>query len=668
MPSIRVDLSDDLKLSTPTRTVTLGTATGADPRLSMLHASTLTLTVLDEGGDLWRSPALAEPMVLTVGDPAKRYIDDWRIWRSRGVGTIGRSGPNTVLTFWDAGSAALKLKTDPLSRSATSLNLEGWVTLQASQVKDYYQLTPVVTRPNSTPPTETGVDAATTAGWSSETRSKVTIKGKPASAEQLQAIDRVLTEAVKVKATPRAVHAMVTANIGESQYKVGATNPTSGAKGIFQLMPAPGWQARMDWADVEAGVRQFLGDGFASSGGAIKLARDNPSMTPGTIASKVEGSDQGGRFYDVYATEARTTIELWSGVELAQWSSVTGPAGTDTGYGETAATRPTEWRRGRPGEPESSLKCLSRTAEGLGQRAFVAAARLVVGRDQDLILAAPHLSMSLIGDDILAERPEVQHDGNQRLTQISLRVFADQWGAPPGSVVEITDSGQVERRWLVQEVSCPSGSDVADIILQQPTTKIPKPPAKSAGSDTGQLTGTGAQVAIQWAERQVGIKELPSGSNNGPEVGKIITDNGGAVGQPWCGYFCRGALRAAGLTPPVSMAGVAWIYSASAAKTAPFSGRTDASHAKPGDLAILYGSSTHVGLITKVSGGQIHTIEGNTSLPNGGGQGCARKVHPASDVVAVAQVQYGSSLDEGARKPAYRETPSVRRPFPGDPR
>jgi hypothetical protein len=618
-------------------------------RLSMDHASTLTVRVGDPDGAIWKDEALDADVRAFFRD-SPPYVDEWRLWRSRKIGTVTREGDVTVLTFWDAGSAALKRVVTPLSRSASSLNWEGWVRLNASQAARDYRLTVVVPRPNSTPPRVEGEDGETTAGWSPETRKKVRVKGAPADASQLEVIDRALKVAVKLKATPKATVALVSALIVESQCRnlTGGDRDSAGA-----LQVRVGIHGADVATSVEKSVEAFLSKGFTGRGGAIKISRENRSMTAGQVAQAVQGSAFPAR-YDQYAREARDNIQLWAGVTIDQWRKVTGPAGTDDGYGDTGNARPTEWRRGRPGENESALKALSRDAEGLGQRAFVAANRIVAARDQDLILAAPHLTLDMVKDPILAALPSIEPGSGT----LSLQVEADQWGAPPGAVVEVTSTGGAPRTWLVQEVIASSSSDIANVVLQQPTTKIPKPPTSRA-KDGEQLTGTAQQVAVKWAISKLDVRELPSGSNNGPDVAKIITDNGGSVGQPWCGYFCRGALRAAGLTPAVGMASVQWIYDTSGRGGDVFKGRTKAAQARPGDLAILYGTGTHVGLVEKVAAGKLHTIEGNTSRKDGG-QGVSRKVHDFSSVVAIAQVKWPTNAPASNTSNSSRDAAVMR--------
>jgi hypothetical protein len=59
---------------------------------------------------------------------------------------------------------------------------------------------------------------------------------------------------------------------------------------------------------------------------------------------------------------------------------------------------------------------------------------------------------------------------------------------------------------------------------------------------------------------------------------------------------------------------------------------------------ILFGTSTHVGLIEKRVPSGYQTIEGNTSPGNAGSQsnggGCFRRVRPYSSVVACCRPRY----------------------------
>lgn len=644
LPEINLDLSSVFSLSGSTRAVDLQNAvSNMQLELSMSRASVLNITCEDAAHDLLRDELLGEVLALSL-DPsqASHYAQDWTMDRVRGCGGVSTQGTTTTLGFWGAGEAALKAQTKTITKSSTRMNLEGFVTFLAREAAADYSLIPVVPRPGSAPPRETGTTttatgttASTSLGFSAANARKVTVKGQPADREQLRNIDVVLTVAARNRVSSLAVWATICANIGESQCRRTATNPTSNAKGVFQLLPSTVVAFGLDPADTEACAQQFLMHGYTRGKngdvGAVQFARQRPRLSPGTIASKVEGSDQGGRFYDVYANEARTIIELWSGTTLARWGTVTGPAATST---DSAATqeRPSEWRRGTAKTPESSWSALFRIAQGLGRRCFVSAGRLVVARDQDLILAAPHMSVAL-NDPIFSETPAINQQGNQRLSTIDVTVFKGGWSAPPGAVVDMLDAGPATMAWLVDSIRAQAGEDLMQVTLTQPTTKIP---SGGGGASVNPNTATrGAQAAIQWATQRIGWKEV--GSNDGPQIGQLIRDQGGTPGQPWCGYFVRGALRAAGLNAPVAMGDVQWISDTAAISGSVFQGRTTAAHARPGDIAI-FGPDSHCGLvdIVDVTHSEIHTIEGNHSNAVG------RAVHPFSGVTSIAKVGYGT--------------------------
>lgn len=560
----------------------------ADMDLTFDRASSLTLRVLDPDLKLWKDEALTGPVTLLLGsDPDQRYVREWLYWRERGVGTIGREGANTKITFWDAGSGALKTDTSPLARSASSMNLEGWVRYLAGRVKSVYPLDVVVPRPNSTPPRETGDAATTTSGWSSETRAKVTVNGAAADTEQLKNLDIVLARAVKEEANALATRAAMCAGTGESGFKAIMNQSGSPYGGVFQGNVRDGtWQL----TDTDGMAKSFLrgGKGF-QGGGAIALAKQHPDWAPGRIALTVEGSvsnfpslEAGVRHYNRHDREGKDNMQLWSGVSIDQWSTVTGAGGSSDD--PASDERPTEWRRGQPDKPESSLKALSRGAEGLGQRSFVSANRLVVGRDQDLILAAPHMSFAL-DDPLVLEWPDIQHDGNHSLGTFNLSVNASAWVAPPGAVVEIVDSGQIERTWLVQSVSYSGGSLKASVALQQPTTKIP---AGNGKKEEDEPTGTVREKIVAAAKASLTTK---TGHNYYSQAGQLTDD---PIAKPPKRSDCSQWLRACYIKAGAGDPGTSTFSMVQRCK------RT--SDPKPGDLLMDPAGQRHVEMF--VGGGR----------------------------------------------------------------
>lgn len=146
---------------------------------------------------------------------------------------------------------------------------------------------------------------------------------------------------------------------------------------------------------------------------------------------------------------------------------------------------------------------------------------------------------------------------------------------------------------------------------------------KIAQAATGNLN----QRAWKIAEGLVGVMEH-GGNNTGPMVDRLIRDNNGAIGEPWCGDTVAYCYRKAGSKAVERL----W------ASAHGIEGDPDlefTSHPDTGDL-VNY-TFQHIGLYGhSLGGGQIETIEGNTGASGAvsdsttGGDGVYRKHRPTS--------------------------------------
>jgi hypothetical protein len=139
--------------------------------------------------------------------------------------------------------------------------------------------------------------------------------------------------------------------------------------------------------------------------------------------------------------------------------------------------------------------------------------------------------------------------------------------------------------------------------------------------------GGGPKAALRYARKQIGVTESPPGSNRGPLIDKWNR----AVGTPpgpnafWCGAFANACLVAAGFTPKPWMKSCIQIEQHARGGVEGWSWHASP---EPGDL-VLYsekGVAGHVGVVERLEGGTLVTIEGNTSRQgatssqsNGGG-------------------------------------------------
>lgn len=115
----------------------------------------------------------------------------------------------------------------------------------------------------------------------------------------------------------------------------------------------------------------------------------------------------------------------------------------------------------------------------------------------------------------------------------------------------------------------------------------------------------GALGSVLWdAHADVGKRESPDGSNDGPALAKFRTG-----GQPWCAFAVSTWFEKAG--SPFGRIGSVWGIRDWAAKAGRLVG--DDSPALPGDVFLILrgGGHGHTGLVSAVDGTKLSTIEGN---------------------------------------------------------
>lgn len=110
-------------------------------------------------------------------------------------------------------------------------------------------------------------------------------------------------------------------------------------------------------------------------------------------------------------------------------------------------------------------------------------------------------------------------------------------------------------------------------------------------------------LVVHHALSQVGVHEIPWGSNSGPQV-RVYQSVTGGYNAPWCASFVSWALVQAGYHGTVS----AWAWDwATIGTPVPLIA------AKPGDIVPFNIGSGHVGIYLSQSNGMVKTVDGNTS-------------------------------------------------------
>jgi lysozyme family protein len=129
---------------------------------------------------------------------------------------------------------------------------------------------------------------------------------------------------------------------------------------------------------------------------------------------------------------------------------------------------------------------------------------------------------------------------------------------------------------------------------------------------------------IAFAATQVGVMEKPLGSNAGPEVEQYQASVALTRGDPWCAafaYFCfaKASEKLGRGNPVIKTGGVLDHWDRARKKgiqtVLAADGKENPELVKPGMLFIMStgGGNGHTGIVEKVIGGRLVTIEGNTS-------------------------------------------------------
>lgn len=125
-----------------------------------------------------------------------------------------------------------------------------------------------------------------------------------------------------------------------------------------------------------------------------------------------------------------------------------------------------------------------------------------------------------------------------------------------------------------------------------------------------------AKKTLEIAITQIGVEEIPKNSNSGPEVEIYLKSVGLGKGYSWCMafvYWCtqKAALQLVVKNPLKRTAGVLDQFN-----SRPF---LIAFAPQPGDVFIMdFGKGLgHTGIVEKIVGNTVFTIEGNTNNEGG---------------------------------------------------
>jgi len=157
--------------------------------------------------------------------------------------------------------------------------------------------------------------------------------------------------------------------------------------------------------------------------------------------------------------------------------------------------------------------------------------------------------------------------------------------------------------------------------------------------------------ALDVARSQVGVREVPLGSNAGPAVERYLASTGTPKGSAWCAAFVNYCIEEAahklGAREP-------WIRTAGCDEIKSWARRNKVLFERPevGDVFLHFSpgdDADHTGFVTSVANGYFGTVEGNTN--NGGsreGIGVFSRKRPVSE--AYRFVRWANLVEAGSAR------------------
>jgi hypothetical protein len=314
----------------------------------------------------------------------------------------------------------------------------------------------------------------------------VTVKGRPATPEQKRVGQQVLDACSQAGADPRPTKACVCACIVESELQ-NLSGGDRDSRGVLQVRDSTAQPMGIDNRNVAECVTAFLKRGFWGKGGAIDIARKNPGMSVGTVAQNTQGSAYPDR-YDQVAGDAQKWIDAYGGSGLGDTA--------DTGGGSYSKS----YQFARESD-EDSWTAIQRLAEEVGWRCFIVGEAVYYMSEQALYQRRPRYEITASSDALIDLQFDV--DWGKPLSEATLVMALDRWGAPPGAVMLLSGFGPPDGRWLITSVRRDWFSPTAEVTIKQPGKQKLEPAPERVQRSAAAANGTTAASADSSASGKV---------------------------------------------------------------------------------------------------------------------------------------------------------------------
>jgi len=455
----------------------------------------------------------------------------------------------------------------------------------------------------------------------------LTCKGQALSASQIKVINLALGAAEQAGASKIVTEALIYAGMGESDLGDDATTYGGGPSvGVWQGFPS-------DWGDGRDVAKQALaflqgGPSFKGSGGAIKVAQENPNYAVWQIANDTERNNawNTGKT-DSYASgfPGGTSAGETEAANIVEAGGVNGLSS-----GSFEEVQPYYFTVGGSANPnESYWDAIQRLAQEVNWALFVDGSRIYY--DSQMTLIKQVVAAQLNRDDLEIIDWSFDWESRQIATQFSLTAMCEPFEFHAGDVFKLENFGTASQgstarlpgRWLVSNITRQKSALSSQFTLVQPVkpTKEPAPEVKSVDVSSGTPSLADVQAlknqdpatagAAQAAAKYLSSLKVPYAKldrdvtrNLAPEAGKPYDGQHGLD----CSASVGWVLNAAGFPLP------------GPATAAPASGAYETwGDPGPGKEMTIWTAPSHIFIEFHLKG-DSHS-QGNTSGPQGAGAG-----------------------------------------------
>jgi hypothetical protein len=185
---------------------------------------------------------------------------------------------------------------------------------------------------------------------------------------------------------------------------------------------------------------------------------------------------------------------------------------------------------------EDSWTAIQRLARDVAWRAFFVSGTFYYISEDDLFRAQPIAVVNEEVDGVISL--DGNYDEYSKSADLTLQCQMDRWAAPPGSIVQITDMGPWDGRWLVNDISKSLFDPQGTITLKKPMPKLPEPSGGNLVKGQSQSLWTLKPKALKWQSGR-GSSRTPVGDRTSlanelltfHDLGQWRDDNGKGLDQ-----------------------------------------------------------------------------------------------------------------------------------------